>query len=72
MPMRGAALTLVFCLSSLMAAGGIFYFFPQEIHYGLSDNTLKTYFVGEAVMENFNKLTPNDQALIKEKMNPKY
>ena len=72
MTVRVAALAFVFCLSSLMTAGGIFYFFPQEIHYGLSDSTLKTYFVGEAVMGVFNKLTPNDQALIKEKMNSKY
>jgi hypothetical protein len=71
MTVRVAALAFVFCLSSLMTAGGIFYFFPQEIHYGLSDRTLKTYFVGEAVMDVFNKLTPNDQALIKEKMNSK-
>lgn len=71
MNVRVAALTLVFCLSSLLTAGGIFYFFPQEVHYGLSDNTLKTYFVGEAVMEIFNKLSSHDQALIKEKMNRK-
>lgn len=71
MTLRIAALTFVFCLSSLMTAGGIFYFFPQEIHYGLSDNTLKTYFLGEVVMKNFNKLNANDQALIKEKMNQK-
>jgi len=71
MTLRTAVLTFVFCLSSLMTAGGIFYFFPQEIHYGLSDNTLKTYFIGEVVLENFNKLTPNDQTLIKEKMNKK-
>lgn len=72
MTVRVAALAFVFCVSSLMTAGGIFYFFPQEVHYGLSDSTLKTYFIGEAVMENFNKLTPNDQALIKEKLNQKY
>ena len=72
MTIRVVALTFVFCLSSLMTAGGIFYFFPQEIHYGLSDSTLKTYFVGEAVMENFNKLTPGDQAMIKKKMNLKH
>ena len=71
MTLRIAALTFVFCLSSLMTAGGIFYFFPQQIHYGLSDNTLKTYFLGEVVMKNFNKLNANDQALIKEKMNQK-
>eukprot|EP01099_Mayorella_cantabrigiensis_P001784 TRINITY_DN1785_c0_g2_i1.p1 TRINITY_DN1785_c0_g2~~TRINITY_DN1785_c0_g2_i1.p1 ORF type:complete len:204 (-),score=10.49 TRINITY_DN1785_c0_g2_i1:655-1266(-) len=63
---RRALLAAAFWLGSMATAGLVYYYFPQHIHQGYSDDFLKTYFVGKAVRDNFNNLTKNDQTLIQE------
>jgi hypothetical protein len=58
-----------FWLGSMVSAGLIYYFFPQNIYQGYSDDFIKTYFVGKVVRDNFEELSPKDKALIQDKFN---
>jgi hypothetical protein len=57
--LRGVGITLAFCLGSLLTAGGIYYFFPQHISitYGLAPSAARMVVLGEAFMENTDKLS---------------
>lgn len=69
---RRVLLAGAFWLGSVVTAGLVYYYFPQHIHQGYSDEFLKTYFVGKAVRDNFDNLNPKDKALIQEKFDRIY
>jgi|GEM_PF-3484887 len=69
---RRVLLAVAFWLGSVITAGLVYYYFPQHIHQGYSDEFLKTYFVGKAVRDNFNNLNPKDKSLIQEKFDRIY
>jgi len=69
---RRALLAGAFWLGSAITAGLVYYYFPQHIHQGYSDEFLKTYFVGKAVRDNFDNLNPKDKSLIQEKFDRIY
>lgn len=54
MTLRRIGVTLIFCFSSLLTAGGIFYYFPQHqyVSYGLSPSAGEFIVLGEAFSEN--------------------
>lgn len=57
----------MFFMGSLITAGGIYYFFPQNIHYNADEEFIKTYRVGKVVREIFNDLSPEVRKTIQKK-----
>ncbi len=55
--LRRIGLTIIFCFSSLLTAGAIFYIFPQTVNYGMTYSMAEAVVFGEAFMENSEKLT---------------
>jgi hypothetical protein len=55
--LRGLGLSVIFCFSSLLTAGAIFYYFPQKVSYGITSSTAGTLVFGEAFTENIDKLS---------------
>lgn len=64
---RIAGMTAAFCIASLMTAFGIFYFFPQHVHYGLNTEAAEYMAFGLAYAENYQNLSQQDRELILKK-----
>jgi len=61
-----------FWLGSLVSAGLVYYYFPQQVYFGNSDGFMKTYFVGRAVQEKYDALSEKDKTIILERFNKLY
>lgn len=59
--LRGIMLSIIFCFSSILTAGAIFYYFPQSVTYGVTSSMSKSMALGETLIENFNKLSPQQK-----------
>lgn len=57
----GYVATFSFCLAALLVAWGIHHFFPQSAHYHLNPVMAKTYFVGERILDNWEKLSEKEK-----------
>ena len=62
--LRSIGMTSVFCLSSVITALAIFYFFPQHIHYGFNHEAARYMSYGIAYAETFNELSQKDKDII--------
>ena len=62
----GISLVLAVCLACFVISAGFFYFFPQTHHvrYESGVEQGKQMIYGKVLMENFKKLSPEDQELI--------
>lgn len=69
---RRILLAGAFWLGSMVTGSLVYYYFPQHVHQGYSDEFLKTYFVGKAVRDNFDNLNQKDKVLIQEKFDRIY
>lgn len=71
MTLRRVGLSLVSCLSVLLTALSIFYFFPQHINYRVTPSIASKIVFGEAFMENAEKLTPEQRKFFIDKASDK-
>jgi hypothetical protein len=71
MTIRGIGLSILFCFSSLLTAGGIFYFFPQNVTYGITRPMAVRMVLGDAFSENANKINREQRDLIFKKAREK-
>lgn len=62
--LRSIRMTFVFCLSSVITALAIFYFFPRHIHYGFNPEAARYMSYGIAYVETFNELSQKDKDII--------
>jgi hypothetical protein len=67
--MRSIGMTFVFCLSSVITALSIFYFFPQHqhVHYTLNHEAATYMSYGMAYAECFKELSKKDRDMIMDK-----
>lgn len=65
--LRSIGMTFVFCLSSVITALAIFYFFPQHIHYGFNHEAARYMSYGIAYAESFKELSQKDRDMIMDK-----
>jgi hypothetical protein len=64
MTLRSIKMTFVFCLSSVMTALSIFYFFPQHVHYSFNAEAAQYMSYGIAYAECFKELSQKDRDMI--------
>jgi len=57
MAWRKGVMTAMFCCGSILTALSIFYFFPQQVNYGLTTSIAEAIVFGESFIENSGKLT---------------
>lgn len=65
--LRSIGMTFAFCLSSVITSLGIFYFFPQNIHYAFNSEAARYMSYGIAYVECFDKLSQKDKDMIMDK-----
>lgn len=58
---RAAFMAGIFCVSSLLTATSINYFFPTHVHYEMSPQIAYSFLLGNAVIEMYDELTPQQK-----------
>ena len=61
---RSIGMTFVFCLSSVITALSIFYFFPRNVHYAFNHEAARYMSYGIAYVECFKDLSQKDKDMI--------
>jgi hypothetical protein len=60
---KGVLICAVFCVASVLMGGGLFYFFPQTVHYQDAESARHLVF-GKVTWNNLKKLSLKDQNLL--------
>ncbi len=61
---RSIGMTIVFCVSSVITALSIFYFFPRNVHYAFNHQAARYMSYGIAYVECFKDLSEKDKDMI--------
>jgi hypothetical protein len=56
-------LSATFFMGSVMTVAGIFYFFPQNVHYNGDSEFIKTYHVGKIARDNYHNFNPETKKI---------
>jgi hypothetical protein len=64
---KGLLICGVFCVTSLLTGGLLFYLYPQHVYYP-DPNIARYIIIGKIARENYSKLSPKDQTMILEEM----
>ena len=74
MTLQRLGMTFFFCLGSMVSAISIFYYFPQHEHitYGLGLDTARAALIGQVLIENEAKLTPEQHKFFVKKIEEEF